>query len=228
VHVPELRFNIGNAFPPDDPVARFVTVLAMMSNDWLRIIHELVSLTGDDEEAGARRIMLFRQQAALHHEAAAWLKDAPQRFEAIADFMAGLDHHARADIEVVVGGQEASSEFYIGDWHEKHCHVTFHYPIVHSDRAAAGAKELYNALRAAAHIDSTISWQEDEFGSVRFCFADEVTVQWLPDAKSQSETHRAASRLGRGARSIRTTCRAGIPGLPTSRRCDRRLRMIVF
>jgi hypothetical protein len=34
--VPTLRFQIGNGFPAGDPIARFITVVAMMSNDWLR------------------------------------------------------------------------------------------------------------------------------------------------------------------------------------------------
>jgi hypothetical protein len=34
VPVTTVRFKIGAAFPAEDPVARFVTALAMMSNDW--------------------------------------------------------------------------------------------------------------------------------------------------------------------------------------------------
>jgi hypothetical protein len=34
--VAKYRFQIGAVFPADDPVARFVTVLAMMSNCWHR------------------------------------------------------------------------------------------------------------------------------------------------------------------------------------------------
>ncbi len=37
-----LRFTIGDAFPADDPVARFVTVLAMMSNDWSRFVDQML------------------------------------------------------------------------------------------------------------------------------------------------------------------------------------------
>jgi hypothetical protein len=185
--MPTIRFKIGTAFPASNPIARFVTVLAMMSNDWLRIMQEMVTLDGDDPETRARHIMLFRQQAALHHEAADRLDDAPGRFTEIRTFMASLPREAQADLAIVLAGNDPVSEHYLGDWHAQHRHVTFHYPILHPDRAAAGAEELHNALTAAAHLDGTITWTEDAFGSVRFGFADEVVVQWLPDGETQAE-----------------------------------------
>jgi hypothetical protein len=44
-----IRFKIGDAFPASDPVARFLTGLAMISNDWLRSIEEMLKL-GDAVE----------------------------------------------------------------------------------------------------------------------------------------------------------------------------------
>jgi hypothetical protein len=38
--MPRVIFNIGEAFPASDPVARFVTVLAMVSNDANRAIDD--------------------------------------------------------------------------------------------------------------------------------------------------------------------------------------------
>jgi hypothetical protein len=88
--VTTFRFTIGTAFPAANPVARFVTVLAMMSNDWLRLT-EMVTKSfdeGDDPESLTRRFLLFRQQVALHHEAVKRLQDAPRQSKEIADFMA--------------------------------------------------------------------------------------------------------------------------------------------
>jgi hypothetical protein len=36
--MPTYTFSIGGAFPESDPVARFVTVLAMVINDWHRTL----------------------------------------------------------------------------------------------------------------------------------------------------------------------------------------------
>jgi hypothetical protein len=178
--VTALRFTIGTAFPASNPVARFVTVLAMMSNDWLRLIQDLLALESDDVESVARRIGLFRQQAALHHEAVDRLQDAPRQFNEIRQFMDSLDAAAEAEYDIIIGGTDPASPHYLGDWLEKHRHVTFHYPVLQRDKAAAGQEELHDALTRAAQHDGTIAYTDDALLSVRFRFADEVTVQWLP------------------------------------------------
>lgn len=78
-----IRFKIGDAFPASDPVARFLTGLAMISNDWLRSIEEMLKLGDAPEEVG-RRISLFRRQAALVHEAATFISDARRMFPQVA------------------------------------------------------------------------------------------------------------------------------------------------
>jgi hypothetical protein len=183
-----VRFNIGAAFPADKPVARFVTLLAMMSNDWLRLIQEMMdALEEDHPESAARRLMLFRQQAALQHEAATRLQDAPRHFHEIRHFMAGLAPDAHADHDIIVGGTDPASPHYLGDWLKQHRHVTFHYPVLQRDKAPAGQEELHDALTRAAGQEGTITFTENVFSTVRFRFADEVVVKWLADVETQPE-----------------------------------------
>src|SRR5947209_2795775 len=114
--VTTIRFTIGTAFTAANPVARFVTVLAMMSNDWLRLT-EMVTKSfdeGDDPESLTRRFLLFRQQVALHHEAVKRLQDAPRQFREIADFMAALGPEAKADHDIIVAALDPASD--IGKW----------------------------------------------------------------------------------------------------------------
>lgn len=182
-----LRFKIGDAFPASDPVARFINVVAMMSNDWLRSTADMMALDDADPDAPARRLMLFRQQAALHHEAATFITKSRRRFPEIRAFIDGLDQDARDECDQIVGGIDPTSSHYHGDWLADHRNVTFHYPEMHPDKAAHGQEEITEALEAASGLEGTITMSES-FGSVRFRFADEVAVQWLPDAATQ--THR--------------------------------------
>src|SRR3954447_19399155 len=97
-----LRFRIGAAFPADDPVARFVTGLAMICNDWLRFMGDFAILTeasntDGDDEAAARHVGVFRLQAALLHEAARFATTAHRKFPEIARFVDHLDDTARSD-----------------------------------------------------------------------------------------------------------------------------------
>jgi hypothetical protein len=82
--MPVDSFTIGEAFPADDAVARFVTVVAMISNDWLRLFEEMSSIHGDDPEAHARLTLNYRLQAALHYEAADFLRNARSNFREVA------------------------------------------------------------------------------------------------------------------------------------------------
>jgi hypothetical protein len=210
-----LRFKIGDAFPAGDPVARFITVLAMMSNDWMRSARYLLEIQDGSHDEGGRRLMLFRQQASLHHEAASFIVDARHRFPAIDAFLDGLPEIARVELAQIAGGVDPKSPHYHGDWLANHRNVTFHYPEMHPDKAAHGAEEVYVALTTAAGIESTIT-VGDDFGSVRFGFADDVVVQWLPDVETEardilSELREAVLAL---ARFVQRASRAYLEGRP--------------
>jgi hypothetical protein len=182
--MPKVTFRIGEGFPASDPVARFITVLGMMSNDWLRSMAEMLALDGSDPDSEARRVSLFRQQASLHHEAAVFIRDARRRFPDIDDFLSGLPTVAQDECDQVVGGIDSGSPHYHGDWLADHRNVTFHYPEMHPDKAEHGQEEIAEAVDAASELESSIE-SSDYFGSVRFRFADEVAAQWLPDGPEQ-------------------------------------------
>ena len=174
-----IRFKIGDAFPARDPVARFITGLAMISNDWLRSVEDMFNLKGHTPEEVGRRISLFRRQAALVHEAATFITDARRMFPHVASFVDGLEVRARDSCERVLGAADAGSPHYLGDWLEDHRNVTHHYPKMHPVAAQHGQEEMANALGEAAEIESTID-SGLRFGDARFRYADEVGVQLLP------------------------------------------------
>jgi hypothetical protein len=186
--MPTIRFEkIGEAFPAIDPVARFVTVLAMVSNDANRSIDELLDVEDGPPDSGARRMMLFRQQASFFFEAATFIGEASSRFTEVRDFIAGLPQEARGECAQVVGGIDPSSTHYVGDWLRDHRNVTFHYSEMHPEKAAHGKEEITKALEDAAELPGTV-YGSDELGGVRFWFADEVVAQWLPPDESKPAT----------------------------------------
>ena len=173
---PGIAFTIGTSFPADAPVARFVTVLAMMSNDLLRLITLLFKENGNEGD----RIFYFRLLSSAFFEASKFLRVSVPRWPELQAFVGSLEIDARSELDRLTGACDAKSEFYVGEWIENHRNVTFHYSDMHPERAAAGREEIGNALRAAAQIESEITIG-GELISVRFTFADQVAVQWLPD-----------------------------------------------
>jgi len=163
-----VRFKIGEAFPAADPVARFVTVLAMMSNDWMRLAKQMQS-----------------QQVSLLVEAAKFIRDAQKRFPELDAFVAALPARARKDRDRVVGAIDPTSKRYRGRWVEDLRNVTFHYPEMQPNKAAHGKEEASVALTKAATLTSTIDAGDFYFGEARFHFADEVVVQWIPEKRTR-------------------------------------------
>jgi hypothetical protein len=175
----QISFKIGEAFPADDPVARFVTVVAMISNDWLRLMHDMWLLDGEDEETQARLLTNYRLQAGLHYEAAAFLKTSRSRFSEVRAFVDGLPPRAREEYEQVIGGIDPGSEHFHGKWLKDNRNRVFHYSKLNS------REPVSKALRAAGEQCGTIT-ADESFDSARFGFADKVAVQWLPDTEGDA------------------------------------------
>lgn len=181
--MPVMTFKIGDIFDAADPVARFIAVLATMSNDWLRLFGQMDETAEDDLDATGMRIMSFRHQASLHHEAADFIRTARQRFPEVRVFVEALDDAAREACDRVAGGADPKSAHYLGAWLEDHRNVTFHYAKLHPDAAAHNDEEIAEALKAAAGLTGTITEDDRLSGGIRFGFADEIVAQWLPDAE---------------------------------------------
>ena len=179
--MPEMRFRIGDVLDPADPVARFITVLAMIANDVLRLFGIFESIEDYELDAEGRRMLLFRYQASLHHEAADFISQARRRFPEVSTFIEGLDTDARSACDQLVGGVDPKSPRFLGEWLEEHRNVTFHYAEMHPEAAAHNAEEIAEALKAARDLVGTITEEDRLGGRVRFGFADDVVVQWLPD-----------------------------------------------
>jgi hypothetical protein len=80
-----LSLSIADAFDPKDELARWLTVLAMASNDFWRFFEWMEAAT--DEPT---RILAFRLEAAALYEAARHLTKPPTRWPRIAAFLSGL------------------------------------------------------------------------------------------------------------------------------------------
>jgi len=79
-----------------------------------------------------------------------------------------------------MGVTDPRSDHYLR-WLEPHRKITFHYAEMHPLKAENDNEEIQTALRRARASVGAI-FDAGLFGGVRFGFADEVAVQWLPGA----------------------------------------------
>lgn len=172
-HIVRYTFRIGDVFPAYDVVARFVTGLGMIVNDW----HRSMKFMNDSLEAPADgegvRMMLFRQQAAYLHEAVKFVADGRHHNSDVESFVASLDSAAHGQLDTAMA---TASE--LARWMEDHRNVTFHYPKVVQTAHEHDDEELGTALVAAAVEEGTIT-AEGPAGAIRFEFADIVALEIL-------------------------------------------------
>lgn len=138
-------------------MARWLTVLALASNDFFRMFQWVEEAT----DAGTR-VMAYRIQAAAIYEAASHLSDTLRRWPEARAFVEGLDPAAREEAERVQGAVDSASEHYLGDWIEPHRNVTFHYAEMHPQKAEHDQEEIKRALETAADIQGEIRLSEGD------------------------------------------------------------------
>lgn len=169
----ELTFRIGDVFPATDPVARFLTGVAMIANDWGRLFRLQEAVGG--REIGTR-LLLYRLQLSFHSEAVKFMRDTRRQYpDEINRFVEHLPAEAVALHEELVSEQSVRllRAETVRD-------QSFHYPRVHRVRFDRGHEEMAKLLGAAEDLDASVEASPNEPDFLEYGFADEVIVQLLP------------------------------------------------
>src|SRR4051794_17125190 len=108
-----IRFKIGDAFPADDQLARWMTICAMALNDLLYVNRLLVPRREEEVESeDYENVYLARVAGAHLFEIAKFLDHAHRRVPTISEFIDGLDPDPKAAYEKVKAvGPNGSSDF---------------------------------------------------------------------------------------------------------------------
>lgn len=109
-----IRFKIGEAFPPDDPLARWVTVCAMALNDALLVNRWLMPRLQEEVSSEPHENFYLARVAAAHlFEAASFLRKH-RRHPEISAFIETLEPEYQEQYEALLqigkGGQEGFPE----------------------------------------------------------------------------------------------------------------------
>lgn len=173
-----IRFRIGDLFPSNDPVARWMTPCAMALNDLFYVHRHLYPLLTNDGPS-SETMYLSRIAAAHLFEIATFLSESDSRVPEVRAFVAKLDDDAREAYEALTAIRPGGDEPFAGQLKHARNHV-FHYA-----KLLPSAVEYENLKKAMdAHAD-TISEIRDESPPIegfRSLFADEIAAELsLPD-----------------------------------------------
>lgn len=172
-----IEFEIGEAFPPNSRVARWMVGCLMALNDLFLVNRWLVpKLEGTVESDGYEHVYLARLAGAHLFEIATFLRKA-DRFEDIREFVAGLgeaDQDAYRSLLGIAKGE--SGEF--AEKIERSRNSSSHYGDLLPDEAGA-YEQLRQAIKAHAE-ERTISQIRDKtppISGFRALFADDIAVE---------------------------------------------------
>ncbi len=192
----EFTFRIGDVFPATDPVARFLTGVAMIANDWGRLfrLQEAVH----EEDAGVR-LLLYRLQLSFHSEAVKFMRETRRQYPNEIDRF--VDH---LPAEAVALHRELVSEQSLRMLRaESVRNQSFHYPKVHKVRFDRGHEEMAALLGAAEDLEASVQASPNEPDFLEYSFADEVIVQLLPSDENGKTDEEAVAAFRDRALALR-------------------------
>jgi hypothetical protein len=170
-----IRFNIGDTFPADDQLARWMTICSMALNDLLYVNRLLVPRLKEEVESEAYENVYFARVAGGHlFEIAKFLDHAHRRIPAISAFIDDLGTDPKAAYERVKAvGPNGSSDF---AKHLAHARgEVFHYSELvpqQEDR-----EDLKAAMTEHAESMGEIRDEGAPIDGFRASFADDIAVE---------------------------------------------------
>jgi hypothetical protein len=123
-----VRFKIGEAFPANDRLARWMTVCAMALNDLLLVNRWLIPRLNEEVPSDPSENFYLGRLAAAHlFEIGIFLKRSDRSVPKVKNFVAGLDEESQADHGALIAlAEDGSSEFQVQLKHARN--TFFHYP----------------------------------------------------------------------------------------------------
>jgi hypothetical protein len=168
-----IHFKVGDLFPADDPVARWITPCAMALNDLLYVHRHLYPLLTNDGPS-SETMYLSRLAAAHLFEIATFLRESDSRVPEVRSFVAKLDDDARQAYEALTAIRPGGDEPFAGQLKHARNHV-FHYAELLP--SAVEHENLKKAMDAHADTISEIRDESPPIEGFRSLFADEIATE---------------------------------------------------
>lgn len=190
----EWSFRIANAFPADDPVARFVVVVSLGLNNTLLVNELFVSADADSRND---LIYLFNTASGHLWELAGVLRRASEEWKEVRDFVADLDEEYRQDFVRITDLAAPTDLSGIGARLKNLRNRVFHYPRLDRKTAERKRLPLVRALRSAADMESNVVVDPNRgrLSGIRAVFADEIFVKFLTNDYGEGEFEDLVERM---------------------------------
>jgi hypothetical protein len=177
----EWRFRIGDAFPAESPLARFIVAVAQGMNDSL-----LANTLFVKSEKPYEHIYFFNLASSHLFEVAEMFRKAHGQWEEVRDFISTLDRDRRAEFESIAA-LAAPEAGWPGNRLKELRNSFFHYLRLDLGAANAGKLPLVRGLTEAIDTESSVI--------IEALFADEIFVKTLSANYEDDEYKRLVASL---------------------------------
>jgi hypothetical protein len=188
-----VSFKIGEAFPADDQLARWMTVYAMALNDLLLINRWLIPrLQGEVIAEPHETFHLGRLAAAHLFEAATFLRKSDKQLAVVRDFVAKLDEEPRAAYaDLLAIGEGGQGRFAKQLKHARN--MVFHYQALLTGQGEEHER-LKQAMRGHADDEREQGIKRGKVEDIppaltgfRSLFADDIATEMLLPEDTEQE-----------------------------------------
>jgi hypothetical protein len=184
------RFRIGEAFPADSPLARFIVAVAAGMND-----NVLANGLFVESERDFEHLYFFSLANSHLYEVAETLHKAHREWEEVRDFVDALDEARQQDFTMIKALAEPA-----GDWPSNRLkelrNMFFHYLRLDGAAVDAGRLPLLRGLADAADMEGEVVIEAGgPLNGIRARFTDEVFVKALTATYENGELERLVAAL---------------------------------
>lgn len=192
-----IEFQIGEAFPPDSRLARWMTDCLMALNDLLLVNRWLVPKLKEEATSEGYEHLYLARLAATHLFEIARLLKKSDRFQDIREFIATLEPEAQDAYRALLTLAQTPSEGFAVDLKRTRNNFA-HYAELLDDEAAVG-EDLRQALAAHAE-EGTIGRIRDRTPPItgfRALFADDVVAELTFAGGEKAATQRFVGEVSK-------------------------------
>lgn len=186
----EWRFRIGDAFPADSPLARFLVAVGATLND--NILSNTLFVQA---KTPSERIYFFNLASSHLYEAAETLLKADREWPEVRDFVATLDEARRDEFERVIALARQAAPW-PGERLKVIRNAFFHYLRLDRGAYEAGKLALADGLMTAADMKGLLVIEPGAtLSGIRALFAEEVAIKVVSADFDEDEMKRLTAAL---------------------------------
>lgn len=179
------KFTMGEVFPPDDPVARWLVTMSVGLNDVV-----FANRNFEKAEKGYENVYFFRLASAHLWELAKFINESHAAWKEVQEFVSGLSNEAQHQLDAIKEIATTGTVATVGTALVQIRDLFAHYQEMDPQARDTPRDPITKAMKALAEVEANVE-VEEVVRDLRLAFADDVIdkaiIGLLPDEEIQRQ-----------------------------------------